>query len=102
MASRLNLQKDLETILGSRNVYFQPPESVKIKYPCIVYDETRGQAFHANDYMYVHRRAYDVTVIDKNPDSEIPDKIRYSFARCDAGGPYKADNLNHWKFTIYI
>ena len=32
MASRLKLQTMLEEILGSRNVYFNPPESVKMKY----------------------------------------------------------------------
>ena len=30
------LGKALIELLGSNNVYFQPPESIKIDYPCIV------------------------------------------------------------------
>ena len=37
MANRLDLQALLEDLLGSRNVYYQPPESVKMNYPAIVY-----------------------------------------------------------------
>jgi len=33
MGTRLELQNLLENILGSRNVYFQPPENLKLNYP---------------------------------------------------------------------
>ena len=101
MVNRLDLQKALVGALGSKNVYFQPPESVKLQYPCIIYEEARGATFRANDRMYLYRKAYSVLVIDKNPDSPIPDKVRV-LPLCDTGSPYKADNLNHWPFTIYI
>lgn len=101
MVRRLDLQKTLESVLGSRNVYFQPPESVKLSYPCIIYTEQRGRTFRADNKLYNYRKAYSVIFIDKNPDSVIPDKIR-QLPLCDTGSPYKADNLNHWAFTIYI
>ena len=101
MVSRLDLQKTLERVLGSRNVYFQPPESIKLSYPCIIYEEQRGQTFRADDRLYNYRKAYSLIFIDKNPDSKIPDKIR-ELPLCDTGSPYKTDNLNHWAFTIYI
>ena len=41
MASRPELQTKLEELLGNRNVYYQPPESVKIEYPAIVYSKIR-------------------------------------------------------------
>lgn len=100
MASRLNLQKLLEDILGSRNVYFQPPESIKLSYPCIIYERDDGRSFQADDELYNYRKSYSTTVIDKNPDSLIPDeleKLRY----CTLDRYYQADNLNHWVFTIY-
>lgn len=100
MASRLNLQKLLESILGSRNVYFQPPESIKLVYPCIIYERNNGRPFHADDELYNYRKSYTITVIDKNPDSIFPDeleKLRY----CSMDRYYSADNLNHWIFTIY-
>lgn len=101
MASRLNLQSALVEALGSKNVYFQPPESVKMQYPCIVYEESKGRSIRANDLLYLHRKAYDGIIIDKEPDSEIPDRVRF-LPLCDIGEPYKADNLNHWPFTIYL
>ena len=65
---RLELHEILCTILGSRNVYFQPPESIKMNYPAIVYglDDIDNQ--YANDGVYLSHRRYSVTVIDKNPD----------------------------------
>ena len=100
MASRLNLQKLLENILGSRNVYFQPPESIKIQYPCIIYDRNRGRSFQANDDLYNYRKSYTLTVIDKNKDSEIPDRLE-ALRYCTMDRYYPADNLHHWTFIIY-
>ena len=68
MASRLNLQTELETILGSRNVYYQPPESVKMKYPAIVYSRKNIDNIFADDTVYTQNHAYELTVIDPNPD----------------------------------
>lgn len=99
--NRLDLQRALVEALGSKNVYFQPPESVKLVYPCIVYEETKGSSIRANDLLYLYRKAYYGVIIDKNPDSEIPDRIRI-LPLCDIGRPYKSDNLNHWPFTIYL
>lgn len=101
MASRLNLQRTLEELLGSRRVYFQPPESLKLTYPCIVYEEARGRTFRASDRLYMYRKAYNLIFIDTNPDSVIPDSIRV-LPLCDSGDPYVADNLYHWPFTIYL
>lgn len=100
MASRLNLHQMLGSIPGVTKVYFQPPESIKLAYPCIIYERNRGRSFQANDDLYNYVKSYTLTVIDKNPDSLIPDeleKLRY----CTMDRYYEADNLNHWIFTIY-
>ena len=99
--NRLDLQRTLVNALGSKNVYFQPPESVKLTYPCIIYEEIKGASIRASDLLYLYRKAYSGVIIDKNPDSEIPDRVRYLHL-CDMGKPYKSDNLNHWPFTIYL
>ena len=100
MASRLNLQTELETILGSRNVYYQPPESVKMKYPAIVYSRKNIDNIFADDTVYTQNHAYELTVIDPNPDSEIVMKVSrlpaFTFDR-----HYTADNLNHDVFRLY-
>ena len=101
MASRLELQTVLEDVLGSRNVYYQPPESIRMKYPAIVYVRSKIKNVVADDSVYFQKRLYDVTVVDKDPDSEIVDKISLlpgsSFDR-----HYTADNLNHDVFTLYF
>lgn len=100
MASRLNLHELFKSISGVNGVYFQPPETIKLVYPCIIYERLRGRSFQANDDLYNYVKSYTLTVIDKNPDSLIPDeleKLRY----CTMDRYYEADNLNHWIFTIY-
>ena len=73
--TRDDLHEIFVNILGSRNVYFQPPENVKIQYPAIVYSLSEIRNTFADNSVYSRKKAYDVTVIDKNPDSEIVDKV---------------------------
>lgn len=100
MASRLELQLELEQILGNRNVYYQPPESMKIGYPAIVYSRSDILDRFADDDKYLQKIAYRVIVIDKNPDSEIVDKIS-KMRFCKFQRHYVSDNLNHDVFTLY-
>lgn len=100
MGTRLELQLLLESILGSRNVYFQPPETVKMSYPCIVYQRNDEVSLFADNLPYLHDKQYILTVIDKNPDSIIPDKIA-KLPRSHYDRHFTADNLNHDVFTIY-
>ena len=101
MGSRLNLQSLLEEILGSRNVYYQPPPSVQIGYPAIVYSRNNIENRYADNSVYSSKKQYEIIVIDEDPDSEIPDKVNaLPMARFQRH--YTADNLNHDVFTIYF
>lgn len=100
MSSRLELHEVLCDILGSRNVYYQPPESIKMKYPAIVYSRNRIDNTFANDSVYTQKKSYSVTVIDEDPDSAIVDAMSF-LPRCRFDRHYTADNLNHDVFTIY-
>lgn len=101
MADRLDLQIELEEILGNRNVYFNPPESLKMKYPCIRYSLESPDIKRADDRVYVYTRRYEGVVIDPDPDSVIPESILKAFPMCSLGSHYPADNLNHFPFTLY-
>lgn len=101
MARRLDLQRKLEELLGSRNVYFQPPESVKMNYPAIRYSLNDIVTAHADNEVYTSTKRYEITVIDEDPDSEIPDKI-LAMQMCTFDRPYQSDNLNHWVFSLYF
>lgn len=98
---REELQIFLEKFLGNRNVYFQPPESFKLKYPCIIYELKTIQKEIANNKMYLKHKCYMVTYIDEDPDSEIPDKLQ-ELNYCDFDRHFKSDNLNHYVFTLYF
>ena len=100
MGTRLELQTMLETLLGSRNVYYQPPASVKMSYPAIVYSRSNIVNIHANDNVYQQHKAYRVTVVDKNPDSPIVDAVS-KLPLCSFQQHYTADNLNHDVFLLY-
>lgn len=101
MATRLELQTRLEEILGSRNVYYQPPESKKISYDAIVYSLKEIRPTYANNAKYINKKRYDVIFIARLPGSEIIDKI-LELPYCSLGTPYTADNLHHYPFTLYF
>ena len=100
MATRVDLQNVLEELLGSRNVYYQPPESLKMNYPAIVYTRKTIDNSYANNSVYKQNYAYEITVIDKNPDSEIVNKVS-KLSTCRFDRHFKSDNLNHDVFTLY-
>lgn len=100
MASRLELHEELVKVLGSRNVYFQPPESVKMKYPAIVYERNDIRNKHGDDDIYLQNYQYKVTIIDYDPDSEIVHRMaKFKMSRFNRH--FVADGLNHDTFTIY-
>lgn len=101
MGSRLQLQTLLEEIQGSRNVYFQPPATVQMKYPCIVYERDSIDSTFAGNKPYNHTKRYVVTVIDRNPDSDTPDKVAM-LPLCSFSRHFTADNLNHDAFNLYF
>ena len=101
MASRLELHEELCEILGTRNVYFQPPASVMMQYDAIRYSLVEPNIKRADDKVYLKVNQYEGVVITYDPDSTIPDSILHHFEMCSLGRPYTADNLNHFPFTIY-
>lgn len=101
MASRLELHEELCEILGSRNVYFQAPSSVKMQYDAIRYELSDKDLKRANNKIYQNTNQYNGVVITRDPDTTIPDEILSHFEMCSFGRPYTSDNLNHYPFTLY-
>lgn len=100
MDRRLELHEILCEILGSRNVYFQPPSSVTMKYPAIRYSTRTIENRFADNGVYTQSRSYEVMVIDRDPDSAIAEKVSlFPTSRFDRS--YTSDNLNHFVFTLY-
>lgn len=101
MNDRLELHELLCQTLGSRNVYFQPPESVKMKYPAIVYSRNRIENTSADNIIYRQAVSYTITLIDRDPDSEIIERMS-QLPRIRHDRSYVADNLNHDVFTLFV
>lgn len=101
MERRIKLGKGLRKALGSDNVYFQSPESVKMKYPAIRYSLDDIETDNADDMKYSKNRRYSVILMDYDVDSEVVDKILTSFEYCSFDRFYVSDNLNHWVFTLF-
>lgn len=101
MGSRVNLQTELEAVLGSRNVYFQPPETLKIQYPCIIYELSNIQTVKANNRIYINKHRYQLTIIHSDPDNTLKDGILFAFRYCSFDRVYKADNLYHYVYNLY-
>lgn len=100
MSKRIDLGNKLKAILGSSNVYFQPPDNLKMVYPCIRYRLAGGSAEYADNVTYRFSRQYELVFIGKDPDSEVIDKLAM-LPGCSFDRHYTADNLNHYIYHIY-
>ena len=98
--NRLKLHAELIEILGSRNVYFQPPENTKIKYPAIVYSREDLDDTHANNEVYTRKIRYQIKLIDSNPINDTIEKLSH-MKYCSFDRHFNSDNLNHDIFTIF-
>lgn len=101
MGDRLKLQALLEQIPGVAKAYFQPPNNLQMVYPCIVYERDYVDTKFANNSPYRHAKRYTVTVIDRNPDSEIPDKVAAQ-PTSRFNRRFTADNLHHDVYNLYF
>jgi hypothetical protein len=99
MGSRLQLHSALVAL--TPNVYFQPPEGLSMEYPCIVYRRDTADTIHADNGPYSITKRYLVTVIDKDPDSAIPDGVA-ALPMCVHNRFYAKDHLNHDVYMLYF
>ena len=98
--TRFDLQASLEEFMGNKNVYFQPPEGFKMKYPCITYELSRIEQVYANNKTYLGHNEYSLTVIYREADATYKWDILKNFELISFDRSYKADNLYHDVFTI--
>lgn len=106
MSKRLDLSNKLHALLQKNdlpdNVYFQPPSTVQMKYPCIRYELGDISARYADDIRYTDHEQYTLIVIDPNPDSEIPGLLLQNFRLISFSRRYTAENLNHFVLNLYL
>lgn len=98
--TRLELSKLLHEILGSDNVYSRQP-SEGMNYPCIKYNLVGRGARYADNIKYIKSRRWTITIIDENPDSEIPERLE-ELPYCSFDRSYESDGLNHFVYELYF
>lgn len=98
---RLVLQGILEEIAGQGKVYFNPPENIKLSYPCIVYNRSRVNDRYADGIVYDKMTEYDITYITRDP-REAPFEEFEKLPYCSHNRHYVTDNLHHDVFTMHI
>lgn len=97
--ARHDLDVALRTLCS--NVYFQPPENVKMKYPAIVYNRSDSWIISADNRPYIGLKGYEITYITKDPDSNVPDKLIEMFRNCRYDRSTTVDNLYHHYLTLF-
>lgn len=98
---RSSLSQMLHNIAGVKGVYYQPPNGTEMKYPCIVYERNDIRNIHADDNVYLQRHMWTITVIDKDPDSNIVQQVSMIRGiRFDRH--FASDGLNHDIFTLFF
>ena len=94
------LQAEFEELLESKNVYYNPPASVHMKYDAIVFKRARIESIYANNAPYVQPERYEVTTITEDPDADIIKKISL-LPMCAHDRTFVSDNLYHNVFVLY-
>jgi hypothetical protein len=99
----MGLRSELQTLLETfcDHVYFQPPVNVGVEYPCIIYKRDFAATRYADNNPYSNKIRYLVTVIDRNPDNAIKDKVA-EMPLSSYNRFYTADTLNHDVFHVYF
>ena len=101
MGQRQDLHQVLKSLFtDTPHVYFQPPASVTLVYPCIVYKLDEMPAIHADNQPYHWDHRYQLTVIDRDPDSQLRERVA-SVRSCKMIRGFESDNLHHFVFSIY-
>lgn len=97
---RLALHKILLKILGSENAYFQPPESKRLEFPCILYAVNNINNMHADNKPYISTKRYKLTFMTTSPESETCAKIE-ALPMCSYDTHYTANGIHHYVYNIY-
>lgn len=97
------LQEILQGILGNYGkAYFQPPENIKLKYPCIVFERTNALISYADNNPYQVTKRYTVTLITKSADNDKYLDQLLQLPMCTFDRQFVTDNLVHDVFNIYF
>lgn len=95
------LSEILNSIPGVKKAYFEPPTNIQLKYPCIIYSLQGHDDDFADNIRYRRSKMYKVSILDENPDSEIPEALEDSLPYCDMiSSPYVVNGIHHFVYQV--
>lgn len=77
------------------NVYYQPPSSKTLQYPCIVFSRENVDQTYANDKIYFLRQNWQIKCISTDSEWDVPKRLLESMQFIEFDRTYPADNLYH-------
>lgn len=101
---RTLLHEKFVEIMGSEdNVFFEPAESTRMKYPCIVYSYSDIKEQYADNNKYTYNQGYTVMLIHSGGTYSSEDKREklINLPKCKYVRHYTSDNLHHFVYSIY-
>jgi hypothetical protein len=98
---RTELHEILKDLDGVSDAYFQAPSSGML-YPCIIYEpSTPNDVSFADNVKYLRKKGYTVIVVDRDPDSLIPDQVEeLPYSQFDRY--YRTNGLHHFAFKLFF
>lgn len=98
--SRLDFHQKLESVLGSKNLYFQPPMNLVMQYPCIRYTYAKDASAQADNKNYIRHREYQVVYISRSASLDMVDKL-LELPMSSVARTWTVDGLHHTAIDIY-
>ena len=95
------LQQLLKALEGVRDAYVQAPTE-GMEYPCIMIERgLPSSVWRADNGIHHLKKGYTVTVIDRAPDSPIPDLVEgLQYVQFDRF--FRTNGLNHFVFQMFF
>lgn len=99
----LKSRADLSAFLHTKapNVYFQPTENTKLKYPCLLYAPYSYDKDEANNNGYLVHNSYQVTYITTDTTSTVPEELLKEWPMSTFNAFFVNDNLYHSVVIMY-
>ena len=96
---RSELHALLKGLEGVKDAYFQAPTTMED--PCIIYERASSRPTWADNVKYLFKKGYTVIVVDRDPDSPIPDLVE-ALPDCRFNRFYRTNGLNHYAFDLFF
>ena len=101
MLKRVDIQDKFKFLLGSNNVYYQPPANLKMKYPAIVYSLDGLDVKRFDNTRLINKNCFSVTHIYRNESENLVETMLKNFEYISFDNRSIVDGIYNDHYTIY-